>query len=261
MLCGYPPFHGETDGEVLAKVKIGKFSFPDSEWRDISQDAKDLLNKMLTYNANDRPTAEACLNHCWLKALAPGAKPDAAQTRSLIPTLRNFRAQTKLKKVALTVVASQVNESDMDNLRKTFQALDTNGDGALTFVEIAEGMSSIGLKPPADLDALLADLDSDGSGVVDYTEFLAATIDRRLYLQENVLWQAFRVFDCDGDGKITQAELRQVLNGGNIKDVVTEAAVKAMVSEVDLNGDGEVDFDEFLAMMRKGASLPAATFV
>ena len=48
MLCGYPPFNGETDDEILQAVKKGTFDFPKEEWGTVSQDAKDLINKMLT---------------------------------------------------------------------------------------------------------------------------------------------------------------------------------------------------------------------
>jgi calcium-dependent protein kinase len=48
MLCGYPPFNGNTDKEILRRVKKGKFSFPDAEWSRVSEEAKDLVSTMLT---------------------------------------------------------------------------------------------------------------------------------------------------------------------------------------------------------------------
>ena len=57
-----------------------------------------------------------------------------------------------------------------------------------------------GLKDiPPDLLQIMQDVDSDGSGNIDYTEFLAATLDKRMYIQEDVCWSAFRVFDRSVD--------------------------------------------------------------
>ena len=48
MLCGYPPFNGATDDEIFDKVRIGEFDYPKEEWDNISKDARDLVQHMLT---------------------------------------------------------------------------------------------------------------------------------------------------------------------------------------------------------------------
>lgn len=54
-------------------------------------------------------------------------------------------------------------------------------------------------------------MDSDGSGKIDYTEFIAATLERNIYQQEDKLFQAFKHFDKDQSGKITCDELKEAL--------------------------------------------------
>jgi len=256
MLCGYPPFFGETDAEVLSKVRLGNFSFNAQDWKNISEDAKNLIRMLLKMNPRDRYTAEQALNHEWIKNKAPKAANVNLQG-GFVDNLRSFRSQNKLKKAALHIIAGQLNESQIKALRDTFMALDDNGDGLLTAAEMKKGLTNAGLKDfPADLQQILEDVDSDGSGVIDYTEFLAATLDKRLYLQEDVCWSAFRLFDRNGDGKISQEELRQVLDSEDVENVCGAKAIAELMKEIDGNGDGVIDFQEFMTMMR-GGGVPA----
>jgi Ca2+-binding EF-hand superfamily protein len=70
--------------------------------------------------------------------------------------------------------------------------------------------------------------------------------------QETVLWKAFKSFDVDGSGAISSSELHQVLNQESVGKIMKKTVdeLEALVIEVDLDGDGEIDFDEFLQMMR-----------
>eukprot|EP00386_Alphamonas_edax_P013436 GDKI01041499.1.p1 GENE.GDKI01041499.1~~GDKI01041499.1.p1 ORF type:complete len:517 (+),score=140.52 GDKI01041499.1:243-1793(+) len=250
LLCGYPPFYGETDADVLSKVRVGAYSFNPADWKSVSEEAKDLIRKLLKMNPKERLSAQAALQHPWIVNLAANSQ-DVPLTHGMFDNLRSFRALNKLKKAALTVIAQHLNETDIENLRQIFQALDKDNSGSLTVAEIREGLNRLGREVPADLQQIIEEVDSDGSGVIDYTEFIAATIDRRQYIQEDVCWAAFRVFDLDGNGKISQDELKHMLGMKDIEDAVGAHTIKALLSEVDTNGDGEIDFDEFLAMMRK----------
>jgi len=251
VLCGYPPFYGETDADVLAKVRLGNFSFNAADWKNVSEDAKNLIRMLLKMNPRDRYTAEQALNHVWVRNKAPKAAGVNLQS-SLVDNLKGFRSQNKLKKAALHVIASQLGESQIKGLRDTFMALDHNGDGLLTAAEMKEGLEKAGLKEiPPDLQQILQEVDSDGSGVIDYTEFLAATLDKKVYMAEDVCWQAFRIFDRNGDGKIDKKEIAAVLNDDGVQAAANKDMAELM-AEIDKNGDGEIDFQEFMQMMRGG---------
>jgi len=246
MLCGYPPFFGETDAEVLSKVRLGNFSFNATDWKNISEDAKNLIRNLLKMNPRDRFNAEQALNHEWIKNKAPKAQNVSLQN-NFVDNLRGFRSQHKLKKAALHIIAAQLNEDQIKMLRETFMSLDRNGDGNLTSAEMKEGLTKAGiLQIPPDLQQIMEDVDADGSGVIDYTEFLAATMDKKTYIQEDVCWSAFRVFDRNGDGKISKEELTLMLNNEEVNDVVNTELIK----QVDGDGDGMIDFQEFMKMMR-----------
>jgi len=251
VLCGYPPFYGETDADVLAKVRLGNFSFNNADWKSVSEDAKNLIRMLLKMNPRDRYTAEQALNHVWVKNKAPRANKE--MPTGMVANLRGFRSQNKLKKAALHVIASQLGESQIKALRETFMSLDENGDGLLTTAELKEGLSRCGLKEiPEDLQKVMEGVDSDGSGVIDYTEFLAATLDKKVYMAEDVCWAAFRMFDRNGDGKIDKNEIEHVLKDDRVKETAADAAadLAELMKTIDKNGDGEVDFQEFMQMMR-----------
>merc|ERR1719327_2474107 len=154
LLCGYPPFFGETDAEVLSKVRLGNFSFNATDWKNISEDAKNLIRMLLKMNPRDRYTAEQALNHDWIKNKAPKAN-NVSLENNFVENLRSFRSQNKLKKAALHIIANQLNEDQIKALRETFMALDDNGDGLLTPAEMKQGLEKAGLKEvPPDLQAI-----------------------------------------------------------------------------------------------------------
>lgn len=66
LLCGQPPFKGKNHKEIFDKIKAGKFSFIHPEWAHVSRDAKSLIKKMLTYNPDERISAEEALNDEWI---------------------------------------------------------------------------------------------------------------------------------------------------------------------------------------------------
>ena len=92
------------------------------------------------------------------------------------------------------------------------------------------------------LMAILKGADTDNSGTIDYTEFLAATIDQQTFMRDDYLKTAFNMFDKDGSGKISVDELKQILAGEDMSTLVTSEVLYGYLKEVDSNGDGELDF-------------------
>lgn len=91
-------------------------------------------------------------------------------------------------------------------------------------------------------------MDIDANGEIDFGEWCAATIDKRSLLNETNLKTAFNLFDKDGGGTISAQEVAQILGHNILKDNDYKVW-QDVIREVDLNGDGQIDFNEFKQMV------------
>ena len=124
MLCGYAPFHNDNVQKLFQLIMRGRIVFPEREWAGISEEAKDLVRKMLTVEPAQRITARAVLEHPWItKNVTPGPEtPETADTSSLhyaVENIRSFSAKRKFKAIVrkqmfLQMVAGAVAESAAD---------------------------------------------------------------------------------------------------------------------------------------------------
>ena len=89
----------------------------------------------------------------------------------------------------------QANPNEIKQLKDTFKALDKNGDGCLTLDELRQGLTDV--KNADEILELMKAADTDGSGTINYTEFIAATIDAQIFMREENLRAAFQMFDSD----------------------------------------------------------------
>ena len=138
LLCGYPPFYGDDDHEILRMVSKGKFDFDGDEWADISKEAKDLIKKLIT-KPERRLTAQEALDHKWFKKQSPEEKPQYLKKRNL-KAFKAYMKTEKLQQAARIAIAVQVGPEDIRELKDTFMALDKNGDGSITFDELKIGL-------------------------------------------------------------------------------------------------------------------------
>merc|ERR1712137_222973 len=98
------------------------------------------------------------------------------------------------------------------------------------------------------LQDMINEVDADGNGTIDFPEFLSLLARKMKDVDtEEELVEAFKVFDKDGNGYISAAELRHVMT--NLGEKLTDEEVDDMIREADVDGDGQINYDEFVKMM------------
>mmetsp|Transcript_14111 Transcript_14111/g.33514 ORF Transcript_14111/g.33514 Transcript_14111/m.33514 type:complete len:581 (+) Transcript_14111:1110-2852(+) len=259
MLAGTPPFHSDEDIELMKKVKKAKWEFkPEKAWRRVSGLGKQLVSSMLTKEVDARPHSAEVLASEWFRQ---EVKQDTKVDEDNLTQMRTFVAQSRLKKVALQIIARQISDDTIEKLRGIFLSLDDDHSGTLSVEEIDEALERLEVEEPirTEMRRLMHEIDVDGSGTVNYTEFIAANISKKQYLQEQVCRAAFHIFDVNGDGFICKNDLAALLKSGHDDDGfagISVDEISSMMTEVDQNGDGRMSFDEFMALMADRKEAP-----
>lgn len=158
--------------------------------------------------------------------------------------------------------STHFSSDEIQRLKKRFLKLDRDGSGSIDREEFLQ-IPAIANNPLA--QRLIAIFDADGGGSVDFREFAHAlsVFSSRGSQEEKlqctcapalltILAVVFKVYDMDRDGYISNGELFIVLKmmvGGNLKDQQLQQIVDKTIMEADKNGDGKIDFYEFLDMI------------
>jgi len=250
LLSGNPPFEGENPREVFHKISLGKYSMNGLEWRNISRQAKDLVSKLLVIDKEKRFSASQALKHEWFTSKFP-SKPDRADP-TVLNMFKNFRSGKKFKNEALKVMVNFLSEAELKKLTETFRSIDTENTGYISVIQLEKAMKDLGYDYTiGKLEALMKTIKIDSSRpLINYTEFIAATMDKKNYITKERLWAGFKHFDVDNTNEITVSNIREALARAGRK--ISDDDIKKMIKEVDLTKDGKISFDEFVHLMREG---------
>lgn len=175
---------------------------------------------------------------------APSSETTAATRRggsSVAATISQAAQQSQSQQ-------SRLDDDQLAELREIFRSFDRNSDGSLTQLELGSLLRSLGLTPSSDqLDALISRADTNSNGLVEFSEFVALVApdllaDRSPY-SEDQLRKLFAIFDRDGNGFITAAELAHSM--ARLGHALTVKELTGMIKEADTDGDGRINFQEF----------------
>ena len=152
---------------------------------------------------------------------------------------------TKLKK------KTDLTEEQKQEIKEAFDLFDTDGSGSIDAKELKVAMRALGFEPKKEeIRKMVQDADKNGTGMIDFAEFLemmTAKIAERDPLEE--IKKAFRLFDSEEKGKISFKDLKRVAK--ELGENMTDEELQEMIDEADRDGDGEINEEDFIRVMKK----------
>lgn len=156
----------------------------------------------------------------------------------------------------MTFIASQLlTKEEKDKTETIFKAMNITRCGKLSKTEVKAGFFTVfnAFLSDKEIDEIFNRVDCDGTGEIEYSEFVVASMAEEDLLSTARLRKAFQLFDKDNGGTITVDELREIFAffnkaGADLDDEYVEKIIVA----IDADGTGDVSFEEFVAMMKNG---------
>jgi len=246
-------------GVILHAILLGRLPSGKKDNRrsfgPISSSAQDLLHGLLRVNPVERMSAAQANAHPWTRLATDNGEDDAL--RQPLPALAtdaftSFHRSCKLRRAALTAVAMQLTGRQLQEFREQFDLIDTDGNGSLSKDELMqafmesppEGIQDVRAWVEATFDAIV----TNGSGEIEFTEWVAAAMETLEGHSDEALRDAFRLFDFDHTGVISKEDISRVL-------AENPHEADAWATHLDIQGDGSIDFDGFKALVLQHPSI------
>lgn len=247
MLTGNYPFTGSNNTEVYSSIVKQALKTESHEFKHISPLGIEFVKSLLQKNPTLRPTAEEALNHPWIKL-----SKDEVADRNIFRKLSNYNPPNEIYRATMGILVKYMNAKELKELTAAFNELDTEGNGYLNIRQVSKAAKEHGIiMPKKEISEVFKKLDFANDGIIHYSEFLAAAVDARLKVDEQMKLTLFNFFDIDKSGDITFDNLKTVFKKMGL--YYTDEKIAAILKDVNLSGKGKITFEEFTAMLEREA--------
>eukprot|EP00916_Digyalum_oweni_P009466 GHVL01015981.1.p1 GENE.GHVL01015981.1~~GHVL01015981.1.p1 ORF type:complete len:173 (+),score=46.31 GHVL01015981.1:56-574(+) len=146
---------------------------------------------------------------------------------------------------------TEVTDEQKQEIKEAFDLFDTDGSGSIDAKELKVAMRALGFEPKKEeVRKMISDVDKDGSGTIEFSDFLEMMTQKMSERDpREEIAKAFRLFDDDETGKISFKNLKRVAK--ELGENMTDEELQEMIDEADRDGDGEVNEEEFMRIMKK----------
>jgi len=246
LLSGLIPFNGETNEEIFTKIKTSKLKLNGDEWDKVSEPAKDLVSKLLDPNAKTRLSASKAMDHAWFKVVSQYSKEIDELDERIMGSIRNYIKSSRLEKLLMQSLVRTLSEDSINDLKLQFKLLDKSKSGFIYISDLIESLVSQGEKiNKAELELLKSGLDVNKTGMINYSEFLAATISSQNFLTNEKIWRTFKLLDHDDKGYLTIEDIDSYFQSN---DKSMHEKIKEEISKAEkFKETNQLFFDDFKA--------------
>ena len=250
LLCGEIPFPGETEEEMFSKIKKGKISFHQKEFKNVSNKAKDLICNLLMYNKDYRITASQALQHPFF---TENFDPKLLSYNKDLTKLTELIEIKKFGKFQESIIAyltiNFIDKDEEKQLREVFRYIDKNNKNFLKKEDIEYCFKANGYFLDKDsIDHIFSVLDCDMNGVVEYQEFFRALVDKKKLFSDENLEIAFELLDENKKNEISWNDIKRVFFH-EIK--INDDLIDEYLKEIGMTKEKTLNFQEFCRVMRK----------
>ena len=208
LFCGYPPFYGENNKEILEAVKSGKLDFSSTEWNDKSKMSIDLVKKMIV-GQDSRLFADEVLKHPWMQPKTVNI--DTQKLKEVFHNMKRFAKMSNLKKVILYFIAHNLYEEDLTFLHEFFYIFDPLDQGSINESSFRDTVKEkLGVDEKVS-NALFRALDIFDSKSLGYTVFIAAALKLELLICDKRLNVFFQICDIDRNEGLSLVDFERFL--------------------------------------------------
>ena len=259
LLCGEPPFQGETEEEIFANVKKGYIDFSKKEFKIVSQNCIDLIKKLLTKNKENRIEAPEALKHPFFtENFNPMSTMTQNKNLNILERLISLKKlPSKLHEVVLAYCCfNYITKEEEKELRELFRFIDHDNKNKLTMQDFERGFKEADLMVSSnEIKNIMNILNSDGNNLIEYQEFLRATCDKKLLFSDENLKAVFGVIDKDRKGYATSEDIQRFVFGNNKKSI-NRSTIKGCTAQIGMKKDSKLTYEQFCEMIRNNTCLP-----
>ena len=258
LLCGEPPFQGETEEEIFDEVKKGYVDFSKRQFNNVSRNCIDLIKQLLTYNKKNRIKASDALNH---KFFTENFNPMTAMTQNkdlniLKKLLSLEKFPSKLHEVVIAYCCFNfINKEEEKHLRQLFRYMDHDNKNKLSIQDFKRGFQEANIMVTNnELKKIMNILDSDKSNLIEYQEFLRATCDKKLLFRDENLKVLFSVIDKNKKGYATKEDIELFVFGAQ-RHKVNRNIISGFNEQIGMKKDSKLTYEQFCELIRNNKGI------
>ncbi|ETO23414.1 calcium-dependent protein kinase, partial [Reticulomyxa filosa] len=241
LVTGRPPFWGRENKEIIRKIVHGVVRFPNTI--KLTESCQNFILGLLQKDPRDRMSAKEALQHPWITG-----EQATQYGEEILFNIAALGKASQLKQLIVTTVASNLDNKHRKEYEKQFNAIDFNNDELL---DCADVVAFLGKVLPdlneSDVQTIAKSLVENITGNPD-TPITKSNWDNanvaKLLSSEHLIARQFKKLDVDEDGFLSAQDLLQIFDDSNLEQL------RQIIDEIDLDGDGQINFEEFKRAMQ-----------